>query len=129
MTNQSNRPTILVIEDEESLLNAIATSLEGEGFQVIKSRIADQAWQYLKDVGLVDLIWLDHYLLGEDGIYFTKRLRGDEKLKGLPVFVVSNSENPVKEKEYEELGVIKYYTKSENSLEKIISEIKKYLAK
>lgn len=129
MINPTNKPTILVIEDEESLLEAVAISLEEVGFQVVKSRIADQAWQYLQDIGPVDLIWLDHYLLGEDGINFTKRLRADEKLKNLPIFVVSNSEDRDKEKEYQDLGIIKYYTKSENSLEKIISEVTAFLGK
>lgn len=127
MNNQTNQPTILVIEDEKPLLEAVSISLEKAGFKVVKSRIADQALQYLKDVGLVDLIWLDHYLLGDDGIKFTQKLRQEEKLKNIPIFVVSNSEDPEKKKEYLSLGVIKYYTKSDNSLEKIIEEIKSYL--
>lgn len=127
--NLNSKPTILVVEDEESILNAITVSLGDSGFKVITARVADQAWQYLKDVGLVEAIWLDHYLLGEDGIALTKKIKTEEKLKDIPIFVVSNSEDLQKKQEYLSLGVVKYYTKSDNTLEKIITEIKDYLKK
>ena len=129
MNTETNKLKILVIEDEESLLNAITSSLEDAGFEVIKSRIADQALQYLKDISRVDLIWLDHYLLGEDGIIFTKKIKAEAAFKDIPIFVVSNSEDEANEKQYLSLGAIRYFTKSENSLEKIIGEIKEYLQK
>lgn len=129
MSNQTQKLTILVIEDEETLLNAIAVSLEDAGFKVVKSRISDQAIQYLKDIDAVDLIWLDHYLLGEDGIVFTEKVKAEPAFKDIPIFVISNSEDPEKKQQYLDLGVIKYYTKADNSLEKIIGEIKDYLGK
>ncbi|KKR48974.1 MAG: Two component transcriptional regulator PhoB, winged helix family [Candidatus Magasanikbacteria bacterium GW2011_GWC2_40_17] len=129
MENQINKLTILVIEDEKPLLEAVSISLEQSGFKVVKSRIADQALQYLKDVGIVDLIWLDHYLLGDDGIKLTQKLKQEEKFKNIPIFVVSNSEDPEKKKQYLDLGVIKYFTKSDSSLEKIIGEIKEHFKK
>ncbi|HPV70674.1 MAG TPA: response regulator [Candidatus Magasanikbacteria bacterium] len=127
--NLNSKPTILVVEDEESILNAITVSLGDSGFKVITARVADQAWQYLKDVGSVEAIWLDHYLLGEDGIALTKKIKTEEKLKDIPIFVVSNSEDLQKKQEYLSLGVVKYYTKSDNTLEKIITEINDYLKK
>lgn len=127
--NLNSKPTILVVEDEESILNAITVSLGDSGFKVITARVADQAWQYLKDVSSVEAIWLDHYLLGEDGIALTKKIKTEEKLKDIPIFVVSNSEDLQKKQEYLSLGVVKYYTKSDNTLEKIITEIKDYLKK
>ncbi len=127
METPTKKPTILVIEDEETLLNVIADSLESAGFEVVKARIADQAIQYLKDIDAIDLIWLDHYLLGDDGIIFTKKIKADEAFKKIPIFVISNSEDLEKKKQYLELGAVKYYTKADNSLEKIIGEIKKYL--
>lgn len=127
--NLNLKPTILVVEDEESILNAITISLGDSGFKVITARVADQAWQYLKDIGPVEAIWLDHYLLGEDGIALTKKIKSEEGLKNIPIFVVSNSEDPQKKQEYLNLGVVKYYTKSDNTLEKIINEIRDYLKK
>ena len=57
------RKVVLIVEDELPLLNAIKTKLEAEGFDTVSARTADEAYNFLKDIK-VDLIWLDHYLLG-----------------------------------------------------------------
>lgn len=122
--------TILVLEDEKPLLQAIKTKLEKSGFDVVTARRANQAISYLNDLEKIDIIWMDHYLLGrENGLDFVTELKGDEKWKKIPIFVVSNTASPDKVQSYIKLGVKKYYTKSDFRLDEIIGDIKKTLEK
>jgi len=120
--------TILVLEDEIPLQNAIKLKLGKSGFDVVTARNVEQAKNHLKDIKKVDVIWLDHYLLGrETGLDFVSMLKNDKNWKKIPIFVVSNTASPDKIKSYLGLGVNKYYTKSDFKLDTIITEIKKIL--
>ena len=128
MTSE-NEKTILVVEDERPLADAIKIKLEKSGFAVVTSRTVQQTLDYLEDIGTVDAIWLDHYLLGkENGLDFVTKLKAhDGRWKNIPIFVVSNTASPDKVQSYIRLGVKKYYTKADHRLDEIISEIKSFL--
>ena len=117
---------ILVVEDELPLQNAIKITLEKKGFQVLTARSVEQAMNHMLDVPKIDVIWLDHYLLGgETGLDFVVTLKNNKKYKAIPIFVVSNTASSDKVKSYIELGATKYYTKANYRLEQIIDDIKK----
>jgi len=120
---------VLVLEDELPLLNAIKKKLETKGCTVVGARSVDQAFGYLQDLNHVDVIWLDHYLLGkEDGLDFVTKIKGEgSKWESLPIFVVSNTASQEKINEYLKLGVKKYFTKADHRLDNIIEDIKKYI--
>lgn len=121
---------ILVVEDEIPLQNAIRKKLELSGFDVVTARKTLQAENLLKDLEKIDVIWLDHYLLGqEDGLDLVAKLKNDDKWKKIPIFVVSNTASADKVKTYIRLGVSKYFTKADHRLDDIIADIKKYLNK
>lgn len=119
---------ILLVEDERPLLNAIQAKLELNGFDSVSARTVKQAIDYLETLPTVDLIWLDHYLLGkEDGIDFVAKVKSEEKWKKIPIFVVSNTATAEKKHTYINLGVEKYYIKSDHRLDAIIKDIKELL--
>ncbi|HEY4496706.1 MAG TPA: response regulator [Candidatus Paceibacterota bacterium] len=121
---------VLVVEDERPLLEAISKKLESQGILAVTARSVDQAASYLEDVKGVNLIWLDHYLLGpKDGIDFVNDLKRDAYKKDIPIFVVSNTASPDKRDEYIKLGVDRVYTKADYKLDDIIKEIKLFLEK
>ena len=142
--------TILVIEDERPLLEVINAKLKKSGFGVIDARSVDQvfnanleknglgiisvrsvkqALDYLEDLEHIDAIWLDHNLLGkENGLDLVKKFKANGGLwKKIPIFVVSNSEGPKTIKSYVELGISKYYIKSNYRLDEIIRDIQSSL--
>lgn len=119
---------ILLVEDERPLLNAIQTKLELNGFDSVSARTVKQALDYLESLSAVDLIWLDHYLLGkEDGIDFVAKVKSVEKWKKIPIFVVSNTATNEKKHTYINLGVDRYYVKSDHRLDEVIKDIKEVL--
>ena len=121
--------TVLVVEDEKPLLDAIRIKLEKHGFSVVTARSCEQAKNHIMDISKIDAIWLDHYLLGkENGLDFIVWCKTEMKnFQKIPIFVVSNTASAEKVHKYMMLGVKKYYIKAEKQLGEIIEEIKKVL--
>lgn len=121
-------PIILLVEDERPLIDAIKAKLELNGLDSVSARTVKQAIDYLESLPTVDLIWLDHYLLGkEDGLDFVVRTKSEEKWKKIPIFVVSNTATAEKKHSYISLGIDRYYIKSDHRLDEIVKEIKELL--
>jgi DNA-binding response OmpR family regulator len=117
--------TVLIVEDEKPLLNAIKIKLENSGFDVVTARTVDQALHYMEDLERVDVIWLDHYLLGKGtGLDFVVKIKSNDKWKQIPIFVVSNTASPEKVRSYIKFGAIKFYTKADFRLDEIIADMK-----
>jgi DNA-binding response OmpR family regulator len=149
-TKKTVKKTILVIEDERPLLKVVNTKLEKMGFDTISARSVDEvfnagldkkgvgviaaktikeALEYLDKLESVDAIWLDHNLVGkENGIDFVKKFRANGgKWKKIPVFVISNTDKSETIDKYVDLGVSKYYIKSNHRLDEIIKDIDLHL--
>lgn len=125
---ETKKITILVVEDETPLLKAIGDKLKRSEFQVVTARTSDEAISALEDKKEIEVIWLDHYLLGkEDGLTFLARLKNSPEWKKIPVFVVSNTASDDKVQSYMRLGADKFYTKADSRLDQIIGDIKDYL--
>lgn len=123
--------TILVVEDEMPLLEVIKKKLQLNDFAVISARSADQALEYLDELESVDIIWLDHYLLGEkNGLDVVAELKSARsKWKHVPIIVVSNSAGPFEIRKYYKLGIAHYYLKAETRLDRIVRDINLLLGK
>ncbi|MEK9175697.1 MAG: response regulator [Patescibacteria group bacterium] len=120
---------ILVVEDEFMLQNLIRTQLEKRGFLGFFARDVEQALKYLRSEKDIDVIWLDHYLLGkENGFNFIMKTKENPEWHHIPIFLVSNSVSDEKIQAYLRLGVDKYFVKTNNTLNEIVNDIEKYLS-
>lgn len=124
-----NKKVVLVIEDELPLLEAIRAKLTRSGFEVVTARSVEQAKNHTQDIEKIDVIWLDHYLLGkENGLDFVAWCKADNaQCKHIPIFVVSNTASPDKLQSYMRLGAEKYYIKADRRLDEIIADVTKFL--
>ena len=119
---------VMVVEDEEMLLQAIARKLESVGYKMIACKTAAEALTKLKaGQSLPDLIWLDYYLTDMNGLEFMQKLKEEPNVSRIPVVVVSNSASPKKVNAMLALGVKRYYLKAQYKLEDIIKELPKVL--
>lgn len=123
-----DQKTILVVEDEQPLSRAITGELQKRGLHTVSARTADQALDYLKTLEKIDVVWLDHYLLGNrSGLELIAELKSENsQWKDIPVFVVSNSVTDEKIQTYIELGATKYFVKSTHRLNEIIDDVLKH---
>ena len=122
-----SKKTILVVEDEVALQEAISIRLTAAGYFVVSAMSAEWAIELLKTVK-PDLVWLDLLLPGMGGLIFLERIRKNELLKNIPVMIVSVSGGPEKMKEAFQLNVVYFVVKSNHRLEDIIKKVDVYTA-
>lgn len=121
-------PTIMVVEDETLLLQAITKKLKLSGMDVLSCASGQQAVDYLKNLEeLPDAVWLDYYLKDMNGLAFMQELKQDPVWGTIPVIVVSNSASPDKVHNMLALGAKKYILKAEYRLDEIIAMIREFL--
>jgi CheY-like chemotaxis protein len=122
--------TIMVVEDETLLLQAITKKLENGAITCVSCSGGNQAIDYLKSFPkMPDAIWLDYHLKDMNGLSFMEVLKENEIWSKIPVFVVSNSASPEKVEGMLALGAKKYFLKAEHRLDELISFIKDFITK
>jgi CheY-like chemotaxis protein len=121
-------PTIMVVEDETLLLQAITKKLKFSNMDVLSCASGQQAVDYLNNLDeLPDAIWLDYYLKDMNGLAFMQELKTNPNWMNIPVIVVSNSASPEKVHNMLALGARKYILKAEYRLDEIIGMIREFI--
>src|SRR5687768_4558943 len=80
--------SIMVVDDDESVLSFLAFSLRSEGFDVITAKDAEQGLSLLKKK-IPELLLLDIMLPNMDGFAMCKKLRADSRLAKMPVLFIT----------------------------------------
>lgn len=121
---QEHTRKILVLEDERQLAKAVREAFGERGFEPIVVSTVDDGIKQLENLGKVDVIWLDHYLLGSgNGLDFVVQVKNHPEWKNIPIFVVSNTASTTNVRSYLQLGVSNYYTKSDFDINQIVNDI------
>jgi len=121
-------PTIMVVEDETLLLQAITKKIKLSGMDVLSCASGQQAIDYLHSLDkMPNAIWLDYYLKDMNGLAFMQELKQNPKWAEIPVLVVSNSASPDKVSNMLGLGAKKYILKAEYRLDEIIAMIRDFI--
>ncbi|HET8670360.1 MAG TPA: response regulator [Candidatus Saccharimonadales bacterium] len=121
-------PTIMVVEDEALLLQAITKKLKLSGLDVVSCASGQQAIDYLNNLDeLPDAVWLDYYLKDMNGLAFMQKLKDNPVWTNIPVLVVSNSASPDKVNNMLGLGAKKYILKAEYRLDEIVAMIREFI--
>lgn len=79
---------IFIVDDDEAILDVIKIILEDNGY---KTTVIPDASSLIRKIGAAhpDLILLDIWLTGTDGISIAKKIKINEKLKKIPIIMIS----------------------------------------
>lgn len=80
--------TILVVEDEPSIQELIAASLQHAGHTALRADSAEEAVRLVNET-LPDVVLLDWMLPGMSGIQYARRLRSEERTRNLPIIMLT----------------------------------------
>lgn len=81
-------PSILLIEEDPTLLDITAFRLELLGYEPIKAESAEKALEWLHQE-LPTLVIVDQFLPGMDGVELLNRLSNDVRTSDVPVIFLS----------------------------------------
>lgn len=93
---------ILAVDDEPDLRNLLGIHLRSKGYEVVEAASGDQALEFLKKDGAVDLVILDIMMPGLDGVEACRRIRAFSPVPVL--FLTAKSQLSDKEAAYESGG-------------------------
>lgn len=89
----TQKQTILVVEDNENTRRLLETILRSAGYEVAAAPDAEEGLRVLESEAPVDLILLDLILPGADGMQFLRRRSEMDPDRQPPVIVVSATED------------------------------------
>lgn len=117
---------ILVIEDDKFLIKAYNIKFAKVGFDVVTAMDGVSGLELAKSE-MPKLILLDLMLPKIDGFEFLKRMSQDEKIKNIPVIVLSNLGQQSDKDKALSLGAKEYLIKADYTLENIIDIINRHI--
>ena len=123
---ENKKKKIIIIEDDKFLLKAYEIKFKQSDFDVILATDGISGFE-LAEKEKPSLIILDLMLPRMNGFEFLKKIKSDEKLKNIPVIVVSNLGQKNDSERAIKLGAKEFLIKTNYSLEEIIKKIKGYL--
>jgi CheY-like chemotaxis protein len=104
------KPTILAVDDDEMMRNAMKRVLENEGYKVLLAEDAMAVSRLLETV-VLDLILLDINLPWVDGLELCALLKKHPVLRDVPLVLVSGRKSPEDVEKGFEAGCDDYITK------------------
>ena len=110
MIDPSQRPRILVVDDEPVNLNVLVDLLRAD-FKVIVAKDGAQALNRLGGEDLPDIALLDVMMPGMSGLEVCRRMKSDERTAEVPVIFLTSLNSAREEATCFELGAVDYIHK------------------
>ena len=117
---------ILIIEDEELLYNLLQRKLTEEGYEASVAKDGVEGMRMIKEMK-PDLILLDIVMPNKNGFEVMDEMQADERLKHIPIIVISNSGQPVEIDKAKDLGARDWLIKTEFDPQEVIEKVKKQI--
>jgi CheY-like chemotaxis protein len=106
----TDKKTIMIVEDEESMRLLIASLLENE-YNIVPMCDGHDALDYLAKNNFPDLIILDMEMPRVNGRVFVRRVKYSYKHNRIPIIVVSVIDKKMIINSFLKMGVLDYITK------------------
>jgi DNA-binding response OmpR family regulator len=119
---------ILIIEDDRFLRELMVRKLKMEDFEVMEAEDGGEGLKKIKE-GKPDLVLLDLILPEMDGFEVLEEKRKEEKIKDIPVIILSNLGQKEEIDRGLQLGAKDYLVKAQFSPSEIIEKVKLFLQK
>ncbi|MBI4418813.1 MAG: response regulator [Ignavibacteriales bacterium] len=117
---------VLVVDDNRDYTAAVKDMLELEGFVVKAAHSGEEAMEILK-TSIPAVIFLDVVMPGMDGFQVVRQLQAEERLRKIPVIILSGKELTDRERDMLQAHIKDVMNKEEFSKEAIASTIKRIL--
>jgi two-component system, OmpR family, alkaline phosphatase synthesis response regulator PhoP len=117
---------VLLVEDDKFLRKACEVSLKKRGFTVITAMDGEEGLRQARAHN-PDLILLDMLMPKLSGMETLEALKKDERTRGIPVVILSNSSVDTRVQRAKELGAVGYLVKASLSLQELGDRVFSFL--
>ena len=117
---------ILIIEDDANLRNVLEEFFEAEKMLVKPASDGESGLKSLRDF-LPDVVLLDIILPKKDGYEIIKEIKSDEKIKDIPVILLTNLGGLNDIEKALALGATTYLVKGDYQVKEIVEKVKEVL--
>lgn len=121
MTQTSH--TILIVEDEPSLLDALKDKFTREGFHTLTARNGEEGLKMAQEK-IPSLILLDIVMPKMDGVTVFKKLQENQDTANIPVIFLSNLSNAEQVAEEIGTGNYQYLIKSDWDMKDVVGKVR-----
>ena len=123
----TDKPTVLIAEDEETIVESLAFLMEKEGFDV---RIATNGQSAIDMISqeIPDMILLDVMMPGRDGFDVARTIRASAQTKHIPILMLTARTREIDRRKGLELGVDDFVTKPFSTRD-VVARIKALLGR
>lgn len=104
------RESVLVVDDEREILELVKYNLDKEGYSVTVVESGEDALAATR-TKMPDIVVLDLMLPGVDGLEVCRRLKGDDRTRGIPIVMLTAKGSEADVVAGLELGAADYITK------------------
>jgi len=125
MTGNNNK--ILIIEDDQTIANMYKASLKQVDYEVAVAADGEEGLTSAVS-GRPNLILLDIMLPRMDGFAVLEKIKSDDKIKDIPVIMLTNLGQDEDKERGKRLGAADYWVKADLTPAQINDKIKKYLS-
>lgn len=123
-----NKKKIMIVEDDYFVLDIYNMKFAQEGFKVIGAKDGVEALKKLKEESLTpDLILLDILMPYINGLEVLAEIRKIERLKEVPIILLSNLSQKADIETGMKLGASGYIIKSHFTPSEVLEKIKSFL--
>ncbi len=114
---------ILIIEDEKMISDLMERKLTREGYSVTVTTNGIDGLISMRK-GRPDIVLLDIIMPKMGGFEVMEEMNKDEKLKDIPVIVISNSGQPVEIDRVKKMGAKDWLVKTEFDPQEVLEKVK-----
>jgi len=114
--SQSNKPKILIVDDDQQVLDRFGGLLLQEGYGVVKACDGNEALSQVRKES-PDLVLLDVIMPGLDGLEVCRILKAKKSFGFLPIIILTSKSDMESRVQGLKLGADDYMTKSADSRE------------
>jgi len=118
-----NKKTLLIVEDDMSLLRALVNKFINEGFNTLEAKNGEEGLSIALQKK-PDLILSDIVMPRMDGLSMLKAIRKDEWGASVPTIILTNLEDVDKTEEALSANVYDFLIKSDWKLEDLVKKVK-----
>ena len=117
---------VLVVEDDMVLNKALNEFLTAEGFEVVVAIDGEEGLRMAAEAK-PDIVLLDIIMPKKDGYEVIREMKADEKMKNIPIILLTNLGSVNDVEKALDLGATTYLVKADYKLEEITQKIKSVL--